>query len=301
MSDQPSARQQVAMVGPGSVGLFFAAHLAAAGHDVVACARRPFDRYLVESETHPVDTEATVLTDPAAYNGGPLPWVFVAVKAHQTEGAAGWLDRLCGPETRVVVAQNGIEHDRVVPFVNGATVIPAVVYCGAELVEPGHVTHHQSAHLVVADGPDADALVELFADALPEIRPTDDFATPLWMKLSLNVMANGLTALTRRAQKVFAEPGIERAAIRLLHETFAVGRAEGADLDNSLAEKIVAGVVKRGVPGTSMYYDTSAGRPTEHDAIHGAALRAAERHGIDTPSIALVHALLDARAPIANA
>jgi len=291
---------QVAMVGPGSVGLFFAAHLAAAGHDVVACARRPFDRYLVESETHAVDTAATVLTDPAAHTSGPVPWVFVAVKAHQTEGAAGWLDRLCGPDTRVVVAQNGIEHDRVVPFVNGATVIPAVVYCGARLIEPGHVTHHQSAHLVVPAGDDTDALVELFADALPEIRPTDDFATPLWLKLSLNVMANGLTALTRRTQMVFAEPGIERAALRLLKETFTVGRAEGADLDDALAEKIVAGVVKRGIPGTSMYYDTVAGRPTEHDAIHGAALRAAERHGIDVPSVAMVHALLDARAPIAD-
>lgn len=291
---------QVAMVGPGSVGLFFAAHLAAAGHEVVACARRPFNRYLVDSETHAVDTPATVLTDPASHTGGPVPWVFVAVKAHQTEGAAGWLDRLCGPDTRVVVAQNGIEHDRVIPFVNGAKVIPAVVYCGAQLIEPGHVTHHQSAHLVVPAGDDTDALVELFADALPEIRPTDDFATPLWLKLSLNVMANGLTALTRRTQMVFAEPGIERAALRLLKETFAIGRAEGADLDDALAEKIVAGVVKRGIPGTSMYYDTVAGRPTEHDAIHGAALRAAERHGIDVPSVAMVHALLDARAPIAD-
>ena len=27
-----------------------------------------------------------------------------------------------------------------------------------------------------------------------------------------------------------------------------------------------------------MYYDTMAGRPTEHDAIHGAALRKAAEH-----------------------
>ena len=289
------------MVGPGSVGLFFAAHLAAAGHDVVACARRPFDRYLVDSETHPVDTDATVLTDPADYDGGPMEWVFVAVKAHQTEGAAGWLERLCGLDTRVVVAQNGVEHDRVVPYVNGATVIPAVVYCGAELVEPGHITHHQSAHLVVAAGSDSDALVELFADALPEIRPIDDFATPLWQKLSLNVMANGLTALTRRDLRVFNETGMQDAARRLLRECFAIGRAEGASLDDANADRIVEAMGARTTAGgTSMYYDTIAGRATEHDAIYGAALRAARRHDIDVPAIELVHALLDARTPIPN-
>ena len=289
------------MVGPGSVGLFFAAHLAAAGHDIVACARRPFDRYVVESQTHAVDTAAMVLTDPAEVAGDPFDWVFVAVKAHQTEGAADWLRRLCGPATRVVVAQNGVEHDRVVPFVNGATVIPAVVYCGAELIEPGRITHHQSAHLVVPASADADALVELFADALPEIRPTDEFATPLWQKLSLNVTANGLTALTRRDLRVFAEPSMQDAARRLLRECFSIGRAEGAALDDAVADRIVESMGARTTAGgTSMYYDTIAGRPTEHDAIYGAALRAARRHEIDVPAIELVHALLESRTPIAN-
>ena len=44
-----------------------------------------------------------------------------------------------------------------------------------------------------------------------------------------------------------------------------------------------------------MLYDTLAGRPTEHDAIHGAALRAASAEGIDTPTISMIYALLDAR------
>lgn len=290
----------VAVVGPGSVGLFFAAHLAEGGHDVIACARRPFERYRVDSATHPVDRPAAVATDPSAVSG-PADWVLVAVKAHQTEGAAAWLHALCGPETRVVVVQNGVEHDRVLPHIGQATMVPSVVYCGAELVEPGHVTHHQSAHLVVPAGSDADALVELFEPCQPEIRPADDFATPMWMKLSLNVMANGLTGLTRQDLTVLRQPEIQQVAQRLLRECFSIGRAEGAELDDAVIERIVTGGVKREAPGgTSMYYDTMAGRPTEHDAIYGAALRAARRNDIDVPAIETMHALLEHRRPVAE-
>ena len=54
----------VAIVGPGSVGAFFAAHLAAAGHGVLSCARRPFTDYIVESPDAPVRIAADVATDP---------------------------------------------------------------------------------------------------------------------------------------------------------------------------------------------------------------------------------------------
>ena len=55
---------RVAVVGPGSVGCFFAAHLAATDHEVVSCARRPFDTYVVTSELAPVTGPAVVATTP---------------------------------------------------------------------------------------------------------------------------------------------------------------------------------------------------------------------------------------------
>ena len=290
-----SATPEIAVVGPGSVGLFFAGHLAAAGREVVACARRPFDRYVIESETDPLDHEAHVVTEPADL-AGPVPWVLFCVKAHQSEGARAWLERLCDEHTRVVVVQNGIEHDRITPWVNGAEVVPSVVYCGGELLEPGHMQHHGSGHLIVQAGSTADELVALFEGSRAEIRPTDDLVTKMWLKLSLNVMANGLTALTRRDMSVMSEPEIQQAAVILLKEVWAIARAEGAQLEDDRAELIVQGGAGRQSGGTSMYYDTMAGRPTEHDAIHGAALRRAAEHGIAVPAITVVHALLEHRA-----
>jgi len=287
---------RIAVVGPGSVGLFFAGHLAAAGHDVVSCARRPFDRYVIESDEFPLDIEANVVTEPAEVS--PVDWVLVAVKAHQTEGAAKWFTALCGPDTRVLVVQNGIEHDRVDPFINGAPSVPAVVYCGAELVEPGRIAHSSSGRLIVPSAPFGAELADLFENSQAELAPSDNFATHQWRKLSMNVMANGLTALTGRRMSVIAEPGIREIAVALVRECWQLAQAEGADLDPDQAETIVDTIATSGRDGgTSMLYDTLAGRPTEHDAIHGAALRRADELGIDAPTIRFVHSLLDARTP----
>ena len=73
------------MVGPGSVGAFFAAHLAATGRDIVACARRPFDEYVIESPSMPARAPARVVTEPSDVDD-TADWVLVAVKSHQTDG-----------------------------------------------------------------------------------------------------------------------------------------------------------------------------------------------------------------------
>lgn len=293
---------RIAVVGPGSVGVFFAGHLAAAGHDVLACARRAFDRYVIESEEpeYVLDMSANVATDPAEVSE-PVDWVLLCVKAHQTVGAAGWLQALCTPQTRVLILQNGIEHDLADGYVNGADTIPTVVYCGAGLIEPGRIRHTSSGFLIVPDQPHGDDIVTLFAASQADVRPTGNHLTHAWRKLAMNVTLNGLTALTRQKMGVIADPAIRPIAVDLVRECWQIAQADGAHLDPADAESQVAAVIERGLDeGTSMYFDTMAGRPTEHDAIHGAALRRAARHNIDAPTIKVIHGLLDARSRVAS-
>lgn len=286
----------VAVVGPGSVGSFFAAQLIAAGVPVLSCARRPFDRYVIESEVAPLDVPAAVVTDPGAVDA-PVSWVLLTVKAHQTESARPWLDRLCGPGTRLVVIQNGVEqHERGRAVANGATVIPSVVYCAAELVAPGHVRHHASSSLHVPAGADADALVDLFAPTVCTVHPTERWSRAAWFKLGMNVAVNGITALTLRRLDVLGDPGIDEVVRRILMECWTVAEAEGAGLGPDDVPEAVDGLLANASPtgGTSMFYDRCAGRPLEHDALYGAVVRAGRRHGIPTPLHDTLVALLGA-------
>jgi len=273
----------IAVVGAGSVGVYFAAHLAAAGHDVLACVRRGFDRYVVESPEAPVEGPARAVTDPAAVDG-PVPLVLLTVKAHQTAGAAPWLERLCGPDTTVVVVQNGVEGAaRTAPFAGAATVLPGVVYCGAELLEPGHIRHYSRGTIFAPDEPHARRIAAEFVPGVAELVPTAAYLDEAWKKLATNTIVNGITALTLRDLAVMGEQGMADLAIAIGREAYAVARAEGAALDDATLPKFAAMLAQARSGGTSMLYDRRDGRPLEHDALYGAVLRAAARHGIDVP------------------
>jgi len=285
----------VAVVGVGSVGGYLASraieHAEASGaSEVVLCARRPFDELVVESRPTGRSTEHRVspLLDPSEVER-PVDVVVVATKSQHD--VSDWIRALTDEGTIVVVAQNGVEQvDRIAPLTD-ATVIASVVYCGTELLEPGRVLHHNTGFLLLPEGAEAAAVADLFPDGV--IRPSGDFVTRAWQKLTLNVISNGITALTGRRMDVLAEPATAPLAERLAEECTEVGRAGGARLGDSWPQDAVA--LTRSAPGdqgTSMYYDRAAGRALEWDAIHGAAQRAARRHGIDVPAIDAMAALL---------
>ena len=294
-------RASVAVVGVGAIGGFFAAHLIAADTaDVVLCVRRPFDELVLEHDGGELRCAPTVLTDPGAV-AGPVDWVLLATKAHQTIGAAPWLQRLVGPDTRVVILQNGVEHlERVAPLVDeDSELVPAVVYCGSEVLEPGRIVHRTNGFAIVPDTPAAAALAALFEPARAGVRLSDDFTTSAWQKLCANVVANGITALTAQRIGVMQRPDLAELGRALVRECIAVGRAEGAEIDDDYADLLLRGI--QAMPddgGTSMLYDRLAGLPLEYDAKYGAVVRAGRRHGIATPLhesfVALLGALSDA-------
>jgi 2-dehydropantoate 2-reductase len=89
-------------VGAGAIGCVFGGYLAATGrHEVIFCSREPFNEVSVESDYGKVHAPARTVLEPAGL--GFADWVSLATKAHQVAGAAGWLETLCGPDTRVAV------------------------------------------------------------------------------------------------------------------------------------------------------------------------------------------------------
>jgi 2-dehydropantoate 2-reductase len=271
------------VIGPGAVGATFAAAAEDAGHEVLLCGRRPAPAPVVErpdASTHAL--AADVVGDPAAA-GGPAEWVLLAVKTYQVAGAADWLRALCGPGTTLGVLQNGVEHrDLVAPYAGLARVVPAVVWCPSETVAPGRVRQRGEARLSVPDDAGGAALAALL-DGGARVDRIADFTTEAWRKLAVNAVA-GLLPVTRRRAEVFGADGVRDVASALARECVAVGRAEGARLDDGDADAIVADLAAMPPDlGTSMLFDRLAGRPMEWDARNGVVRRLGARHGVPTP------------------
>jgi 2-dehydropantoate 2-reductase len=284
----------VAVVGVGAIGGVAAARLCAAGRGVVLCVRTRFDALVVESPYGELKVTPPVATRPGAV--GPTPWVMLATKAHQTAGAADWLRALATPRTTIAILQNGVEHaERVRPHANGAALLPVVVDCRAEPIAPGRIVQHTAADLTVPDTDAGRAFVALCEGAGLGARVTADFATAAWRKLCLNVAGGAVTALTDRPLGVVRRPDVAEVARALIRECIAVGRAEGARLDEALADEIVDAMIEGPADaGTSMLTDRRRGRVLEVDARNGAVVRIGARHGIATPVSAAVTALLAA-------
>jgi 2-dehydropantoate 2-reductase len=302
-SESGPHRSTVAVVGLGSIGGVAAASLAAAGrHDCVACLRRPLDHLILDRPEGTAEVPLKSLTDPALAE--PVDWVLLCTKTHHTAATAPWLARLCTPQTRVAVLQNGIDHvARVAPLANGATVLPIIVYYNGERLAPDHVRMRRASanDLVVPDDETGRAFVQLLDGTGLRVLLADNFATLLWRKLLINAVANPITALTLQRQAVLRHPDIQELCHAVLNEAVAVARAEGAELAADEPERAMAALMTfSGELGTSMYFDRLAGRQMEIEALNGSIVAAGQRHGIATPVnrvlLTLLRAVNDAAA-----
>jgi len=279
-------RLRVAVVGLGSIGGVAAASLAAAGkHDVIACTRRPLEHLTLERPEGTVEVALKSLTDPSQVK--PVDWVLLCTKAHETESAGPWLQRLCQPSTRVAVMQNGIDHAaRVAPFIDGASVVPVIVYYNGERLAPGRVRMSRVAphDLIVPADEGGRVFAALFAGTTISVLLSDNFLTLAWRKLLLNAVANPVSALTLQRQSVFRRPDVHALCLEILAEAIAVARADGAKLAPDEAERVMTAMLA--IPaelGSSMYFDRLAGQPLEIEALTGAIVICGERYGVATP------------------
>jgi 2-dehydropantoate 2-reductase len=220
--------------------------------------------------------------------------VLIATKAYDASGASLWLKGFCGNQTLVAVLQNGVEHiARFSSYVPKEIIVPVMVDCPAERVSPGHIRQRGLASMVVPQGTSGASFVELFANTKIAVSQSADLNTDLWKKLCVN-SAGAVSAILLKSA-VAHHAGVAEIIRGIVRECIAVGRAEGAHLEDSLADYVVSRA-RNEPPGSinSLHADRLAGRPMEIDARNGVIVRLGRKHGIDTPLNTMMVALLEA-------
>jgi len=283
---------RVAIVGVGAIGGVLAGLLEAAGrHEITLCTRRPLEGLTVTTPEGVVWVKAKNLTDPARAEA--VDWVFVATKAYDAQGAAEWFPSLCRKNAPVAILQNGVEHrERFAPYVKPELILPVIIDCPVERQQDGSVVQRGPARIQVEARRLGAEFAELLAGSSARVEQTDDFITAAWRKLCIN-SAGAISALTMKPAGVLRDEALGNIALGIVAECVAVGRAEGARLEESMGQQVLDGY--RAQPAdsiNSMLADRLAGRPMEIDARNGVIVRKGEKYGINTPLNRMAVALL---------
>ncbi len=311
---------KLAVLGAGAIGAYAGAPLARGGADVTQIARGDHLRAMA---THGVrvlsprgDFVATprVTDDIAAVADADV--VFVALKAYSLTEIAPRLGGLLAPDAAVIWAQNGIPwwYFQSLPDAIGLTglqsvdpggVIAAsigpehnvgcVVYCSAEIIEPGMIRHVEGTRFTIGEPDGADSkrcklISAAFAAGQLRAPVESRLRDQIWLKLVGNVAFNPITALTGAALgELGTVPEMRALLLAIFGECAAVAARLGVTFPVSLERRLEAGFAV-GDHKTSMLQDLEAGKRLEFECMTGAVVELAEHLEIDVPHTRAVHA-----------
>ncbi|MBN8957010.1 MAG: 2-dehydropantoate 2-reductase [Rhizobiales bacterium] len=298
---------RIATMATGGVGGYFGARLADAGHDVFFIARGAHldairkNGLKVDSPLGNLQiTNATATDDPKSV--GPVDVVLFAVKLWDTEKAGEMTLPLCGPNTRVITLQNGIDSvERLSKILGADRVIGGTAQIATVIAGPGHISHTSQFARIRCGRTDGelDAYLGAFVAAAKKATIDIDIApsimTAQWEKFVFLVGMSALTAATRQPMAaVLGNPEHKQWLHDVMAEVVAVGQAKGAGLPANFTEDRMQflATVPPGMKA-SMAHDLERGNRMELDWLSGKVVALGRELGIPTPANERAYKILE--------
>jgi 2-dehydropantoate 2-reductase len=299
--------KRVCIIGCGSIGSLYAAHLARVA-EVWAFVRRADhagalnQHGLRVSGTHELHVNLNATSDPSLLP--PFDFGIVSCKATQTREAVAPVAHLF-KNGALLSSQNGLGSEEVIAEITQTYVMRGTTFMSGTRVTDTHVRYEldtatwmgpfEPTNTPFSSVEDAAALINssgLKAVALEDARPAQ------WSKLIFNSSVNAVAALTELPHSLhFAEEKRFSDLGHLLHALIEEGQRVAEGLGVKLYEdpwemnKI--GAQTDHPP--SMLYDTRHQLETEVDFLGGAIAREAQRAGIPAPLHTALYRLIKAK------
>jgi 2-dehydropantoate 2-reductase len=309
-----------AVVGAGAIGAYVGAALARGGSDVTLIARGAHLKAMQEHGVQVLSPRGDFDVHPRATDDigavADADVAFIGLKAYSLPELAPRLGEALAGGAAVIPAQNGIpwwyfqSHpgplaNTVLESVDPGGIIAAsiqpervvgcVVYCSAEIAEPGVIRHVEGTRFAIGepDGTNSERcrlISEAFIAGGLKCPVEQRLRDQIWLKLIGNVAFNPVTALTRATLGQLGElPEMVELLRAIFEECAALAAALEIELPVSLERRLEAGIAV-GDHKTSMLQDLEAGKPLELGCMSGAVIELADKLNIAVPHTRAVHA-----------
>ena len=300
---------RIAVVGAGGVGGGFGAALAKAGADVTFIARgahlaaiREHGLQIQSAKLGDFTVHAAAVDDPAEI--GHVDLVLFTVKAYDNQTALTLLGPLVGASSVVLTLQNGVDSaDEVASAAGAARVLGGTTYVATALASPGVIVQ-TGVHRSIIFGevfqdrgritPRVQAIAAAMAAADIQVTPVADGRVPIWDKFVYLAAFSGFTGASRLAiGHIWKHPHVREMFYACSHEVAAIAKAEGVTISANRFDTLKE-YMDNIPPATrsSLLIDLEQGKRIEVEALQGAAVRRAQKHGVPVPILATLYALL---------
>lgn len=176
--------QRILMVGAGSVGGFFGAHLAKSNPNV-SFLLRPKTLAAVKQNGLTIRSAAGSFTvhPRAASDPRELPppdLIILSVKAYDLEEVSAQIDPVMTDRTVILTLQNGVDtEDRLIARLKRDCVVGGVAFIYSKIAAPGVIDHYKKGAVAIGEmmghkSPRLLAIAEVFKQAGIPCQLTDD-------------------------------------------------------------------------------------------------------------------------------
>ena len=298
-----------AILGSGAVGGYFGAKLAKSGQGVTFIARgahleaiRSKGLEIRSATLGDFTVRATAESDTSKV--GPVDVVIVAVKAYDNATALPMLQPMVGPDTVVLTLQNGVDSvDDVAAIVGDGHVLGGTTYVATALEGPGLIVQtgvHRSIIFGEVFGdrsvisPRVQAIADVMAAADIQVTPVADARVPIWDKFVYLCPFSGFTGASRLPiGDIWKFPHVREMFYAAAREVAAIAKAEGVTISANRFDTLTEYMANI-PPSTrsSLLIDLEQRKRIEVEALQGAAVRRAAKHGVAVPIVSSLYALL---------
>lgn len=294
-------RMRYGVIGSGALGGYYGGLMARAGLDVHFLFHSDYSHVCEHGLRVDSKNGDFYLPQVQAYEQvGQMPAldvVILGIKSTQNhllpELLAPWRDT----NTLVLVLQNGLHvEEAAYALVGEGRVAGGCCFLCSNKVGPGHIRHLDYGRIVfggyrgiseTGKVPPRELLEQIHRDmnlATIECHLTDDLPTTKWKKLMWNIPFNGLSViLNASTDAIMKDPDSRLLARRISEEVRQIACRTGSEIEPGYVDWVIDHTDDMVPYDSSMRLDFLNGRPIEVEAIHGNALRAAQRHGVAAP------------------
>ncbi|HJK38038.1 MAG TPA: ketopantoate reductase family protein, partial [Methanocorpusculum sp.] len=271
---------RILILGAGAVGLTVAAKLSAHAEVYAVCRKRYADAIAVDGFV------MTGIWGEGTYHfpcgecvpSGSWDYIIISTKSAATREICESYQHLFG-DAEVVSLQNGIGNEEIIrEYTNH--VIGAMIITGFEWREDNAVhVSVDGGETVFGRFPEGcdtavETLANLFSSAGMRALASPTVRSTVWSKAFYSCSLNPLGAVMACPYGDLLKAPAWNIITEIVHEAFAVSKAEGVELPQKSAEEYLAFLQNEKIPPTaehysSMYQDIVGGRLTEVDYING--------------------------------